>query len=276
MGNSLKTRDVGLDLAKVTACIFVVMMHTFRNVDSNVTNVIPVYYLTRCSMPIFFMCVGYIQLEREADYVYSIKKIRNILFVGFGWSILVGVCQVMKAEPFVVGVKTILGWPVGSGTLGQFWFLGTMIIVYIILIPLKKLNKKYYPFFTVILIMICAGIDFVNVIRINNGATSFIQEGIRQCFRLWTWLTYVMLGAVVRKLKGKIAIWKLVSLSVILSIIAITWMYYWSYFRSGVINGEYSYDSLFVMIWSAVIFLLFVSIEYRNKRIPYVNTIMHL
>ena len=87
-----KKRNIGIDLIKIIACILVITLHSLSPVDPVVSNNIfnlSMYYAGTLAIPIFFMSSGYFVLNKTSiSYVYSFKRIKNILIVVFSWIVL--------------------------------------------------------------------------------------------------------------------------------------------------------------------------------------------
>ncbi len=267
--NRVDERNVGLDLAKLVSCILVVLMHTFRNsiIYEGIHGVVLIF-ITRCSMPLFFMAVGYIQLNRVGGGTrYSIKKIKNILVVGFGWSAILAVVKLVTTHDYIESAKMFLGWPLGRGGILQFWFLGSMMMIYALLSVLKRIYEKSPIILTTIFVTICVGIDIFNVVRICDGASEFVQIHVPLPFRMWSWIMYVLVGATIKRFEKRFSVRKLTVSTILLTVSAIAWSWYWCYYKTGVIDSDYIYDSLICILWSASLLLLFLRINYKNAAV---------
>lgn len=78
--NLVASRNYNLDLLKIIACVAVVGLHTLQK-DLSVINS-TLYYCCGFAVPVFFMCSGYMLLNRSQMTVsYVIRKIASILRV---------------------------------------------------------------------------------------------------------------------------------------------------------------------------------------------------
>jgi surface polysaccharide O-acyltransferase-like enzyme len=155
----------------------------------------------------------------------------------------------------------------------QFWFFGTMIIIYLILPILYKYFNDYKTaiILTVTFIAISLTIDLLNLIRSFNGY-SIIQLHIIQTFRLWTWFAYFLLGGLLGKEKVKnfflnhinnITNWCILSASII--IISIYQYNVGILYKKS--NLEYFYDNIFTFIYSISLFILIYRQNFKQNKI---------
>ena len=124
-------------------------MHTLQK-DISLINTL-FYYVCGFAVPVFFMSTGYILLNRDQiNFKYSLRKIISIIRVVCLWSLLffciemmVGVLKNSIAENnfILLFFKILIGGLVQRGRLWQFWYLGALICVYMILPILMKYRK---------------------------------------------------------------------------------------------------------------------------------------
>lgn len=247
-----KERDHSLDAIKIISCFLVVLMHTLRAFDKSVSFHPILYYLTRCSMPLFFMAAGAVQLNKtEVSIKYAFSKIKNIILLMIAYYGVDFIIRVVATHDFslsgLIWIAKNCYWD-----FGVFWFLHTMIIIYLILPLLHKFYKKY----CILLLLVFGGLSLLlngyNIFNIQiNGASRFIEESIRQPLRLWIWLFYYILGGVVYHFRN-IAIPRLLQwlITFLTMLFAIFYMY-WMFFKTtDIVNGEYAYTSFSMMLWS--------------------------
>ena len=139
-----KYRNINLDLLKVLACVGVVLLHTtmdgFKETGSwNLLTYL--YYLGTYSIPLFFMVNGYLLLgKREITYSYILQKVKWILITVSSWTFIVWLFKRDFTENLI---KKIVGSLIQKGYFFQFWFFGSLMLIYICLPILKKfLNSK--------------------------------------------------------------------------------------------------------------------------------------
>lgn len=188
-------RNYSLDFIKILSCVFVVLMHTLRAFDKTVELHPLLYYLTRCSMPLFFMAAGAVQLRKhEINYRYCFSKIKNIVLLMLAYYVCDFIIRIAIIHDF--SFSNLL-WNVKCcyWDFGVFWFLQTMIIIYLVLPWFHRIYKRY----PILLLVVFGGISLtLNVFNIVNiqffGAEQFIDTTVRQPLRLWIWLFYYTLG----------------------------------------------------------------------------------
>lgn len=265
----IKKRIVGLDAIKLIACIGVVFLHVgaipfiFEQGYSNALNLLPsqfIYYLGTISVPLFFMTNGYFLINRQnMNYLYIFKKIVAILIPVFLWNLLYWVFKVIKdgttENVFVLTLKSL----VQKGYFFQFWFMGSLLLL-LLLVPifnfLMKSRQKTYFVITLGFLLICFVLDSYN--HFSNKQP--IQSGIIQTFRLWTWCFYYLLGGLIgnkkfgkqikyifEKIKGSY-------LTILLTILVPLYCMY-NKTRFADAYAEFNYDNLFVIIWISFVFV---------------------
>ena len=254
-------RNLGLDLLKIFSCIGVVVLHSTRpgfNLEHyNISAYL--YYLATYAIPLFFMLNGYFLLnKKKLPYSYVFNKIRGILTIVFVWNMLI---WVIKRDFNVNPLMKIIGSLLQKGYAYQFWFFGSLIIIYLTLPIVKKVLEKDYSYFVILLILIVIGIviEMINTFIFHKP----IQQYVPQTFRLWTWFFYYILGGYLGKINiQEIKLTKLIKIS--FSIIFIISPILLFYLAKNVYHdapAEYFYDSMIVKIVSIGLFILFLKIE---------------
>lgn len=183
----MNVRNVNLDLIKCIACISVVGLHTVG------MNNYTIYYFCDCGVPLFFMVNGYLLLSKEkVDYQYVFFKILKILKIVFAWNFIITIPVFIFrhkiVNPFSLAFDSLLQ----KGYLWQFWFFGTLILIYLLLPLLHKLFfQKIHNYkvacFTLMFICLCE-----SALSMIKGYP--LDMFIPQPLRLWTWLFYFLLG----------------------------------------------------------------------------------
>lgn len=182
-----------------------------------------VYYLGVIAIPIFFMVSGYLLLgRRNISYGYSLRKIwsimRFVFLVVFIYWLYISAIADFNTKYLIYN---FFGSFIQKGWFAQFWYFGTMIIIYLLLPFLNKLYHRHTP-----LILVCCALL---ILQNTAFVTNIIGDGeakIIQTFRLWNWLTYFMLGGIMRHIKlnrRKIGV-SILPLS-FLTLGFITWLY---------------------------------------------------
>ena len=254
-------RNLGLDLLKIFSCIGVVALHStmpgFTLEQYNVSAYL--YYLGTYAIPLFFMVNGYFLLnKKELTYSYVFSKIAGILTVVSVWNILI---WLVRRDFNVNPLRKIIGSLVQKGYFYQFWFFGSLIIIYLTLPIIKKVLEKDYSYSVVLLFLMVIGvvIEIINTFILHKP----IQQYVPQTFRLWTWFFYYILGGYLGKIniqEIKLTKFIIVSFSIIFMISPIL-LFYLSKNVYHNIFAEYFYDAMIVKIVSIGLFILFVKIE---------------
>lgn len=181
-------RNLGLDLLKIFSCIGVVILHStmsgFNLEQYNISAYL--YYLGTYAIPLFFMLNGYFLLNKKIlSYGYVLNKIVGILTVVSAWNILI---WLIRWDFNVNPLRKIIGSLVQKGYFYQFWFFGSLIIIYLTLPIIKKVLEKDYSYSVVLLFLMVIGIiiEIINTFILHKP----IQQYVPQTFRLWTWFFY--------------------------------------------------------------------------------------
>lgn len=270
--NNKKTgeRNLSIDLLKIFSCVLVVLMHTLRHFDATVALHPILYYFTRCSMPLFFMAAGAIQLNKPfIDMKYCWRKIGQIILVMAGYYAVDLIVRLFVSDfsAFVLSDAIFLikqlYWD-----FGVFWFLRTMIYIYLFLPLLHKVYHKYTKYMLMLLMVICVSLDIASVLRIEmNGVSVYLQKGVMQEFRFWTWLMYYSLGGFIYSVYKQLAInrSKLILIYFVTSTMAVAYMYIMFQVRTNIVNGEYAYDTVFMILWAITTMLLFLKTNFNKN-----------
>ena len=268
----MKKRELWVDLLKIICAFLVIILHavSYGIWEKDLSPSTIIYYIGTFAIPLFFMISGYLQLRKDnIDYKYVFKKIKKILIVVVCWNFIEYLKQVYAGNsimPFVTSYNSLLQ----RGYFYHFWYLGSLIILYLLLPILNKLFKKqpkYFIIFTIIMTILCVSIDIFNIITCNiNGI--LVKDRVIQTYRLWTWVTYYCLGGCITKLNNyKIS--KRTHLLIMIGLIIITLGYEYM-FALKLYNNLYAenfYDSLLVLVTSFTIFTYFRRITINNKDI---------
>ena len=265
-------RNCNVDFIRVIACIAVVGLHTFPKDLTTVTA--SMYYLCGFAVPMFFMSSGYFLLNRgEVSYKYAAQKCIGIIRVVFLWNAIIFLLKFVKqlvwGEDFTINLwsfaEDFAKSFVQKGTLWQFWYLGALLIIYVLLPILSKMNCRQKG-----VALITCGIISVAVEAVSFLYGKPLQKYTIQTFRIWTWLFYFLLGAEMPKVKDwfsahinmicHFAIYLFSTVSIVV---------YQNYIGSnmilettGVLHAEYFYDSLFEMIWIIFVFTFLLRINF--------------
>lgn len=269
----MKERNLQLDILKIMACFAVVVIHVtgiitfnkFAKYSINHT----LYYISGFAVPVFFIVNGYFQLNRQKiSYTYVMKKILNILLVVFSWNVILFLINYGLTKKMTNPITSTLNSLIQRDYFWQFWFFGSLIIIYAVLPLLHKLftTNKYAIIITGIFIVSCFVIDLISIYRSVHGK-SIVQINVIQTFRLWTWFAYYLLGGllgkkeifdyILNKISKNLNILIFVLSSIIISVYQYNMVH--KYYRA--VSIEFFYDNVFTFIWVISLFILI----YRQK-----------
>lgn len=158
-----------------------------------------------------------------------------------------------------------------KGYFWQFWFFGSLIIMYLALLIkdkyFKQLNK--YIMVTIIFIVACLTIDLISVVRCISGK-SILQIHIRQTFRLWTWFAYYLLGGLLGREVITDKIFKKINLKlnwiIVFLSLGISNIYQYNMAKLyKTTYAEYFYDNIFTFLYIISLFILILRVRINMK-----------
>jgi surface polysaccharide O-acyltransferase-like enzyme len=249
-------RLIGIDLIKIIACFLVVVLHTCRDSQINISSIM--YYTGVVAIPLFFMTNGYLLFGKvNENQWYSYKKIGRILLLtvllNCGISILYAVVKHSFRNPFPDVISNLF---FQQGFFWHFWFFGALILIYV-LFPvfnyLYQSKRKYFFILSASLICIQCLVDALNIYSTIKYHDLF-QSHIPQTFRIESHFSYFILGGVLKLLRPKIA--KYASLRNVLFLygLAIIYQIFMTRKVYHTLYCEYFYDSLIVICLSVILF----------------------
>ena len=236
----------------------------------------------------FFMSSGYFLLNRGAlNYKYAGHKCVRIIKIVFLWNCILYVIKLGKALALdkmlsmnlFAFVKEFLKSFVQKGTMWQFWYLGALLIIYMLLPFLSKLNQQSRR----VVLLTCGIISIAfQIVSFSYGKP--MQKYVIQTFRIWTWLFYFLLGAEMKTLKG----WISNHISVVfhfllcmeITILIIVFENYVGCKKilemTGALHAEYFYDSLYEMLWIGLVFSFLLRINFSGSVSKYITGLASL
>lgn len=171
--------------------LMVVMMHLgLARTDENFNPPdMPIGPFTGIAIPMFFMVSGYLLSIKTPSWSYSFRKVWGI--IKYCLLICIPMSIVMS---FTSGELQLL-FPeclIQKGRIFQFWYFGSMMIIYLLLPYLIICIKhKYFRFIMMGVFALCS---FIFILNYFCG----FEKNIIQTFRLWNWFFYFFLGAFIR------------------------------------------------------------------------------
>lgn len=264
-------RDVGLDFIKIIACFLVVALHTIK--PSFSVNNFAIVAIAVTAIPFFLMVNGYLMFQKETlTYDYVGKKIIRILAVCFSWEALHSVAYYLYYHEVRNFIKSFLLDFLQQGLFFHFWFMGTLIILYLILPFLYRLYDRNSVIYICILAglgIICFSVNLIMTFTKNQ----FILE-IPQSLRLWNWLLYYMLGGLMAKKKSQIngILYKYSRITkMIIFVVAIVLLIFWQWLIGNIIIKHYVletfYGSIPIIVSTMILFLCLSGLNYKHGKV---------
>ena len=269
-------RNLSLDLLKILSCFSVVVLHvsgSVLKVESSYTVSHALYYAACIAVPIFFMVNGYLLLnKKELSYKYIFKKIINILVIVFCWNLLIYVPMLFIGETINNPIYSSIESLMQIGYFYQFWFFGSLIIIYLFVPIINKSfkNIKKAILLTFTMISICLVIDLISIFRSMKGE-SIVQINVIQTFRLWTWFAYYLLGGLLGNvtIRNKIISYINIKWNYFILIIALISSNLYQYNMAklyNTFNAEYFYDNILTFIYVISLFILILRFNFEKAK----------
>ena len=256
-------RNYNLDLIRIFACISVLVLHIF-GVKGGYLNTIT--YLTgTLGIPLFFMMSGYNMLSKKRQYSEILLKILNIYIFLLIFCFIGGILYTnFKHLPISSIPELCLGVITTKGVFAILWFMVALTFLYLMTPILYKYRTKKY--FLQILFGGSSIIFISNIILVNNFGIT-IKDLIPQTLRIWTWISYYMLGYYLSERRSLILKPSL-SILIIITIIAVNYEYFIGKILFHNVFAEIFYDSIVIKIWSITLwsFIMRHKIMANNTR----------
>lgn len=266
-----RQRNSNIDLTRIFACIAVVGLHTFPREHS--VGTLLAYYLCGFAIPFFFMSSGYFLLNRGIiNWNYPLKKAFSIIRLVVLWNLVFDILK--SVFKVYLTAKLNIEWLdipqdiiksfLQKGEMGHFWYLGALIIIYMLLpwISQKSLEQKK-------LLLFSMGIVCFTVQTVSLVMTYPLQAGVIQTFRVWTWLLYFLLGSFIEEitscLKKKLHFNAHLIMVVVVTGIVLAVHYFVGtrviLLGGKILKAEYFYDSILDIIWVILFFSLLLRVK---------------
>lgn len=249
-----------LDAVKTIALLLVFALHTQRGpVVTQPAHNPALFYAARCCMPLFFMVNGSLILRKASfPFSYYKKKLGGIAQALVFSGLLIGVYVkiVHHFSAFKAGKEMLKGF-LSYTPYAFLWFFYTFVMIYTLLLAVFPWMKKHIRLVTGSLLLVCLCAALASDHSIAHGGF-FIQDRVTQRLRLWTWLFYFCLGYLLST--ADLKKWNahgIRLLAVVFTIVCVGWQYWLCWRVTGQIESNYMYDSLPVIVWSALVFLSF-------------------
>lgn len=272
------SRDLGLDLIRVIACVAVVLLHCLYTPQFETATLV-MYQLCVFAVPWFFMASGYILLNRESvSWRYVLRKLLGILRIVVIWNTVVYVAELAglilvdgtnKAE-LIQWAKRYVSYTVRSvfqrGRLWQFWYLGALGAIYLLLpvihriLGKQEVRPRRMAVCWCVLLVVCVAVQTMGLV-----AGHPVQEPIHQTLRLWSTFQFFLLGGLMPRMIGwmkeKLSLRIHVILAAVLTVGSLFWRLLSDELWLHGILAEYFYDDLLTIVWIAVAFALMMRLS---------------
>lgn len=264
------SRNESIDLVKTIAMLGVICLHsTHQFIQPNSFGFADVLYETAVvSVPLFFITSGYLLLGRaNTGFSYSVGKIAGIvrfvtLIVILHWVIM----SVRFADFNIRSLpQTLINPYIQRGTFFMFWYLGAMIILYILYPYLNGLflNRRHLFYVLILLVSIISFTTFITNILVWGGNCCISEPEICQTFRIWIWMLYFCLGGVMKLFKpGRIVFW-VIPILLIVNVSVQEWLNKYI----GMEACEYFYSSPYVILLSLSVFAGIIQLPITGNRV---------
>jgi surface polysaccharide O-acyltransferase-like enzyme len=266
-----KNRIIGIDIIKVIACLFVVIIHLYYPGNINISYSSILYYMGVVAIPLFFMTNGYLLFGRtKTNPFYTYKKRDNILLLVLFWNVLLAIAFALFEHkirnPLPIMIRNLF---FQEGVFFQFWYFGALLIIYMLFPILDRQFNDNKSLF----IKICLSFIFLQIVVDGLNIFSSIkynfvfQSLIPQTFRLESHISYFLLGGLVKLHYDKIQ--KYINWVVVIILFFIVILYQYIMIRNvyPVLFCEFFYDNLFVITLCIAIFICCLKLKYRSGQI---------
>lgn len=269
MGKTIMKRNVNIDLLKIISCVSVIGLHSIPRTINNFN--MALYLLCSFAVPVFYMTFGYqMSFRKNLSFKYCFGKILNLLGIIIIWNFVVsyiGVYLFPTGAPFSLGgyCRSIFQSIIQQGLMWQLWYLWSLIILYLLLPGISRINKRWLVCSCIILFLI--GIILMTF-SYYKGIS--IQGNIIQTFRIWTYMKYFLIGYLYvdfNRLYPQFAI-DVARFKKYGGVLLIVFLY-WTLWRGQKIltigSSEIFYDDLIFTIWIVWIFNFIMRINLSKK-----------
>lgn len=251
-----KERNQSIDLIKIIAMYGVIALHSTHDyIGGEFCPSFVAYSLAVCAIPLFFCVSGYLLLGREYSWSYPIKKIIGVFrFVAIASIIFWCLNKQFTLNAYI---DLCFGSYIAASSLYQFWYFGSMIIIYLLLPLLNYIYKKRRLF---IICLIGLGLIECGVFAAILRHGAHIEGNITQTFRLWNHIFYFMLGGCLHRYRFSVH-WSAIPICAAVVVMM-------QYFCNGLIGTtlcEYYYSSVPVMLFVVSIFVVVLNLNIKGN-----------
>lgn len=286
-----KQRYDNIDLLKAISILFVIIIHgccttiDFWNMPSW-SNYVHYGFRTilSVSVPIFFLCNGFLLFGRELNIKKHIIKIGHFVLVTYAWAVITVVfIGVLTGETLPIGEiwQIIREWR--AGWVNHLWFMGALVCIYIVFPVIKGCadsNRGFLLYFTGVTAIFTIGEKSLEMLlsmvrgRVIAFSRPFDMFNPFETMYSWAYV-YFALGGILCLYKDKILIcfennckrWNIYCVGLLVISYSILGGY--GMFVSTLISGNWDhvwngYDTIFIMAASLAMFGL--SLNYKADK----------
>ena len=266
--NKLKTkeRDTNFELLRIISMTMILVLHfnvggeIMTYVHENSKTYYLVYFLEYAciiAVNIYVMITGYYMIKSKI----KIKKILTLELTTVFYSVIIYlIITLCKQETFLMKTMMKKFFPIITR---EYWFITAYIGLYMLIPFINKLatmNQREYSLLLIILTTLLSVVRFIypsNIIFEANGGYGL------------TWFIYLyLLGGYIRLYVNKIGQkYKMFILYIIVILVQIIIRKLNLPITQGYLNNSLSYNSIFILIESVIVFILFKNIEIKNRTI---------
>ena len=270
----MKNRNSGIDLVKVIASLFVVLLHSLIISDFYTKEIGgPVYYLALIlkitlytCVPLFLISTGYLMSKVKLTINYF-KKIIKVLIIYFIITIIAILVIKLYINP-ASSLKELIIGIFSFKTHGYSWYIemyiGLFLLIPFINLIYNNLKDKQEKIILLIIMLLLTGIPTaVNMINIEGIQLILLPDWWINLFPL----TYYFIGCYIEEYN--ININKKILLSILSLLIMFVAAYYYHYtkFTGFGNNIVFSNSSLSVIVISTIVFLILYDYKFNSNKI---------
>lgn len=253
-------RNYNLDILRIIAAICILALHIF-GVKGGYFNTL-IYYIGTPGIPLFFLISGYNMLSKKRNFKEILYKILNIYVFLAVLSAITGIIYIIiKGKSLIYIIDIFNNIFMQKGSLAIMWFMVALSIIYLITPALYKIKDNKKVFYGLILL---SSVIFTSNFFLNKYYGKTIKDLIIQPLRIWTWITYYIMGYKLRKDKNNS---KKINkyIFILMSILSTNYEFFIGKYLISNFYAEIFYDSLIIKIWILTLYYLIMNFKINEK-----------
>lgn len=226
------------------------------------------YGIACIAIPLFFMVSGYLLSTKTLDAQYAKRKIKGILkFVFLTITALILYYELHDIIRFGFAgayaraphchVSTYWSWIIQGGGMWQYWYFGSMIIIYTSSPLCGKVFKSKYHLQALLALVAISFVFFI-----ANSIYDFEKTYIKQTFRVWYWFMYFMLGAYIQLHRERFTFikwWHAVLMCIVYTLFQVSGV-------AGAKGNEFYFGSIICMLYAISVFGACINTKIESSR----------